>query len=69
MEHFLSLTVSGDIKSTDCVRLSDSIHRLAGIESVEIRPKENHIYVEGADLDVVEITDKIEALGYSVLTA
>ena len=45
----------------------DTIMELSGIEYVDIDFQKNQIHVEGSDIDPVEITDRLESIGFAVL--
>lgn len=67
METFISLDISRKIDKKHRTELMDTIMELSGIEYVDIDFQKNQIHVEGSDIDPVEITDRLESIGFAVL--
>lgn len=67
METFISLDISRKIDKKHRTELMDTIMELSGIEYVDIDVQRNRIHVEGSDIDPVEITDRLESIGFTVL--
>ncbi len=66
MVNKLRLSVDG-IDETCRQRVIDSIMELSGIEYVTISEDNGVIEVGGMDMDYLQVTDTVEALGYTVL--
>lgn len=67
MESFISLDIHPKIEKKRRRELMDTIMELSGIEYVDIDLQKNRIRVEGSDIDPVEITDRLENIGFAVL--
>ncbi len=66
MVNKIRLSVDG-ISRQNRQQVIDSIMQLTGIEYVTISKNNGEIEVGGMDLDYMQVTDTVEALGYAVL--